>query len=113
MSEITPILNDIFYIDEKIEEIVEIKKREIHELQTLKTQLNTVYKKIKVLKGDFLKKTGVKKMNTYRNIKYYRTWIRGNWYLILPDFEISIQLVDGCSTDEIEKIINKEVWQYI
>jgi len=49
MSEIIPILNDIFYIDEKIEEIIEMKKREIHELEALKTQLDAVYKKINEL----------------------------------------------------------------
>ena len=52
-------------------------------------------------------------MNTYNGIKYYRTWIRGNWYLILPDFEISIQLQDNCSTEDIKQIIDNEICQYI
>ena len=52
-------------------------------------------------------------MEQYKDIKYYRTWIRGNWYLIVPDFEISIQLQDNCSTDDIEKIIENEIWQFI
>ena len=52
-------------------------------------------------------------MEQYKDIKYYRTWIRGNWYLILPEFQISIQLVNGCSTEDIEKIIDNEICQYI
>ena len=45
-------------------------------------------------------------MNTYKNITYYRTWINGNWHLILPESQTSIQLVDNCSTDDIERIID-------
>ena len=52
-------------------------------------------------------------MNTYKNIEYYRTWIGGNWHLVIPEFQISIQLVDGCSTEDIEKTIDNEICQYI
>ena len=52
-------------------------------------------------------------MNIYNEIKYYRTWIRGNWYLIIPEFQTSIQLVDGCSTEDIERIIDNKIYQYI
>ena len=52
-------------------------------------------------------------MNTYKNIKYYRTWIQGNWFLILPDFQKSIQLQNNCSLEDIEQIINNEVCQFI
>jgi len=51
MSEITPILNNIFYIDEKIENIICEKKREINELEALRVELDVVYKKIKQLKN--------------------------------------------------------------
>lgn len=52
-------------------------------------------------------------MNIYKGIKYYRTWMRGNWFLILPDFQISVQLVDGCTDDDIINIINNEVIKYV
>ena len=52
-------------------------------------------------------------MNTYKNIHYYRAWIRGNWYLILPEFQTPIQLVDGCTEDGIERIIEDKVIQLI
>ena len=52
-------------------------------------------------------------MNQYKNIKYYRSWIRGNWYLIIPDFQKTIQLEDGCSTENIEQIIDNEICQFI
>ena len=49
----------------------------------------------------------------YKNIRYYRTWIQGNWFLILPAFQKSIQLVNNCSIEDIEKIIDNEVYQFI
>ena len=52
-------------------------------------------------------------MNIYKGIKYYRTWICGNWHLIIPEFQMSIQLVDNCSTDDIEKIIDNEIYQVL
>ena len=52
-------------------------------------------------------------MNIYKNIRYYRTWIRGNWFLVLPDFQTSIQLIDGCTEDDIYYVIENDVYQYI
>ena len=52
-------------------------------------------------------------MNEYKNVKYFKTWIRGNWYLILPEFQTSIQLVDGCTEDDIERIIDNEVCRFL
>jgi len=52
-------------------------------------------------------------MNTYNGIKYYRTWIGGNWHVIIPEFQTSIQLKDNCSTEDIEKIIDNEICRYI
>ena len=50
MSEIIQILNDIFYIDEKIESIINRKRKELDDLEVLRTELDDVYKKIKQLK---------------------------------------------------------------
>ena len=50
MCEIIQILNDIFYIDEKIESIINRKRKELDDLEALRTELNIVYKKIKQLK---------------------------------------------------------------
>ena len=52
-------------------------------------------------------------MNTYKNIKYFKTWIQGKWFLVLPDFEKSIQLEEPCSEEDIEQIIDSEVVQFI
>lgn len=52
-------------------------------------------------------------MNTYKNIKYFKTWIQGKWYLILPDFQKSIQLQDPYSIENIEQIIDNEICQFI
>lgn len=52
-------------------------------------------------------------MKTYKNVRYFRTWIRGNWYLMLPNFQISIQLNDPCSENDIEQIIENDVIQFI
>ena len=52
-------------------------------------------------------------MKTYNNIQYFTTWMRGNWYLVLPDFQKSIQLQDPCSENDIERIIDNEVCQFI
>ncbi|NKQ38518.1 MAG: hypothetical protein HF967_03425 [Methanosarcinales archaeon] len=50
MCEIIQILNDIFYIDEKIESIINRKRKELDDLEALRIELNAVYKKIKQLK---------------------------------------------------------------
>ena len=50
MCEIIQILNDIFYIDEKIESIINRKRKELDDLEALRTELNIVYKKIKQIK---------------------------------------------------------------
>ena len=55
----------------------------------------------------------IETVKTYNRIKYYRTWIGRNWHLILPELQTSIQLLDGCSTEDIEKIIDNEICQYI
>ena len=52
-------------------------------------------------------------MKIYKGIKYYVNWINGNWHLILPELQKSIQVVDGCSTEDFEKIIEDEVIQFI
>ena len=50
MCEIIQILNNIFYIDEKIESIINRKRKELDDLEALRIELNAVYKKIKQLK---------------------------------------------------------------
>ena len=50
MCEIIQILNDIFYINEKIESIINRKRKELDDLEALRTELNIVYKKIKQIK---------------------------------------------------------------
>ena len=52
-------------------------------------------------------------IKTYKGIKYYVNWINGNWHLILPELQKLIQVVDGCSTDDFEKIIDEEVCQFL
>lgn len=52
MSELVEILNDIYDIDNKIKNIIYIKKKELNELEELRTYLNDTYKKLKQLKGE-------------------------------------------------------------
>lgn len=52
-------------------------------------------------------------MKTYKDIKYFTVRMGGNWYLVMPDFQKSIQLLDGCSTEDIKKIIDNEICQFI
>jgi len=52
MSKFVEILNDIHDIDNKIENIIYIKRKELNELEELRTNLDNVYKKIKQLKGE-------------------------------------------------------------
>ena len=49
----------------------------------------------------------------YKNIRYYKQWFQGNWYIMLPDFQMSIQLVDNCTEDDILHIIENEVIKYV
>ena len=52
-------------------------------------------------------------MNEYKNIKYFKTWMRGNWYLVLPDFQKSIQMNEPFSDEDLKKVIDDEVCQFI
>ena len=52
-------------------------------------------------------------MSTYKDIKYFTTWLRGNWYLIIPDFQITIRLREPYTEDTLMQIIEDEVCQFI
>jgi len=52
-------------------------------------------------------------IKTYKGIKYYLNWNNGNWFLMLPEYQNSIQLVDNCSSDDIKKILDREVYQFL
>ena len=51
MSKVTEILNNLYDIDIKIKNIIYAKRKELNELEELRTQLDCVYKKIKQLKS--------------------------------------------------------------
>ena len=61
----------------------------------------------------YLNKGAYKNMSTYKDIKYFTTWLRGNWYLIIPDFQITIRLREPYTEDTLMQIIEDEVCQFI
>lgn len=52
-------------------------------------------------------------MDTYKDIRFFTTWIRGSWYLIIPDYEVSIQLEEPFNHETLLQIIDNEICQFI
>ena len=51
-------------------------------------------------------------MHEYKHIKYFVTWIKNDWYLIIPEYHKVIELVDY-NVETIEKLIDYRIIQYL
>ena len=49
----------------------------------------------------------------YKGIKYFTTWIEGNWYLVIPDYHKVIEIIDDYTTDLIEELIEVRIVKYL
>lgn len=54
-----------------------------------------------------------KTMKTYKGIKYCKEWLNGNWYIVMPELQKSIQMQEPFTDEDIKQIIKDEVCQYI
>ena len=52
-------------------------------------------------------------MKTYKDIPYFTVWMRGNWYLIIPEFQKMIHLDDDFNDHTIQQVIDNEVCQFL
>ena len=52
-------------------------------------------------------------MCQYKNIKYFVTWIEGNWYLIISDYQRVIEIVDDYNDEIIREIIENRICKFI
>ena len=51
-------------------------------------------------------------MKTYKDIKYNKEWINGNWYIVMPELQKKIQMQDPFTDEDVIQIIEDEVCQF-